>query len=395
MRKVPAHDDTFVESQILSTLELLHYCRRFEESLFVFSFKKAQHCSALLMDLRVLIAARIKQILFCPVDSELLQLFYSWSKSGDSFEIIRGNHSEFSSGDFKARISEALKSRLAVVVAYECNNESSASDAQIDAQVFKLARELKAAKVVFPTSEPGLVIDGSFKGYPSIEQVRTALSSGATMNLPAEWISCLIDEQERSEIDLVLVEARRGAIFEEFFTHAGSGTLFTKEYPNVLRAAEEGDVRDIMALLQPYVAEGSLKQVSEDEIFANIRSFKVFSVNGQIVCAAALKDYGDSCELTKLCTLPRFQARGRARALVRALVDEAKQMGKSFVFALTVHGYVGDFFERAGFVSIDREELPEEWKGGYDLSRPSKAYIFSIISIYYLVLVCPLAQIYS
>ena len=109
-----------------------------------------------------------------------------------------------------------------------------------------------------------------------------------------------------------------------------------------------------------------------------IRSFMVYSVNDQIIAAAALIEYGDAYELGKLCTLPRFQARGRARALVRALLDKARQDGKKSVFALTVQPYVGEFFERIGFKSVERESLPESWRSGYDFSRPSRAYSYSL-----------------
>jgi amino-acid N-acetyltransferase len=167
-------------------------------------------------------------------------------------------------------------------------------------------------------------------------------------------------------------------VFEEVFTHAGSGTLFTEDYPNILRPAIEGDVREIMAIMQPYVAEGALKPVTEEELLKVVRSFMVYSVNGQIVCAAALIPYGNSCELGKLCTLPRFQARGRARALVLALIDEARKQGRDAIFALTVQPYVGEFFEKLGFVQVPREELPDEWKKGYDFSRPSKGYSYKL-----------------
>jgi amino-acid N-acetyltransferase len=117
--------------------------------------------------------------------------------------------------------------------------------------------------------------------------------------------------------------------------------------------------------------------MTEEALLSVIRSFTVYSVNGQIVAAAALITYGDSCELAKLCTLPRFQARGRARALVRAILESAKESGMRSVFALTVHSYVGEFFERLGFKAVPREELPEEWRAGYDFSRDSKAYMYA------------------
>lgn len=168
------------------------------------------------------------------------------------------------------------------------------------------------------------------------------------------------------------------AIYEEVFTHAGSGTLFTREYPNILRRARESDVRDIFALMQPYFVEGSLKRVSEEELLEILPSFMVYSVNEQIVAAAALIEYGDSCELGKLCTLPRYQARGRARALVRELLKEAKKRGKRSVFALAVQPYAAEFFERLGFIATERESLPASWQAGYDFSRPSSAFEYSL-----------------
>ena len=197
-------------------------------------------------------------------------------------------------------------------------------------------------------------------------------------NLPWERIEAFVSSQERFGIDLVLVEARRGAVYEEVFTHGGSGTLFTQEYPNILRKAQESDVRDIMALMQPYITEGSLKAVSEDELLKIIRSFMVYSVNDQLVASAALIEYGGMVELAKLCTLPRFQARGRARELVKALLEEGRARGMQGVFALTINDYVGAFFERLGFSAVPRETLPQEWKDSYDFSRPSKAYLYPL-----------------
>jgi amino-acid N-acetyltransferase len=217
-----------------------------------------------------------------------------------------------------------------------------------------------------------------WKSYPTIQAIREALASKAVFNIPRETVEFFVDKLEQYGVDLVLVEARRGTVFEEIFTHAGSGTLFTREYPNILRAATESDVRDIMAIMQPYIAEGSLKQITEDDLLGTIQNYMVYSVNQQIVCAAALLDYGNACELAKLCTLPRYQARGRARALVRALLDEAELRGKSAVFALTVHDYVGEFFERLGFIAVPREQLPQQWQEGYDFSRPSKDYLYDL-----------------
>ncbi len=363
-----------IDSQLLSTLELLHYCRRFQDSLFVFSFQSAADCSDLLMDLRVVLSAKIQQVVFSPNDDELRSHLETLNRSGDQFVIFDAEVPQLTEKPFVESLRAALKVGSAPVVMLKGIAPGRAANLALDEAVVSCAVELDAKKIFFAGEGPGLVIDGVFNSYPTIQSIRDAIGRGAVFNLPVDRVRLLIDQQERHGVDIVVVEARRGAVFEEVFTHAGSGTLLTKEYPNILRQAVETDVRDIMAIMQPYIAEGSLKAMSEDELLRTIQTYMVYAVNGQIICAAALREYGDACELAKLCTLPRYQARGRARALVRALLEEAKKRGKSSVFALTVHSYVGEFFERLGFVPVQREDLPNEWKQRYDFSRPSKAY---------------------
>jgi N-acetylglutamate synthase-like GNAT family acetyltransferase len=362
---------------MLSALEFLHYCRRFQDTLFAFCFERSSHCSAVLMDLRVLIAARIRQVVFCAADARLTETLESWNRAGDTFSVLQAQAKDLLEPAFLARVRAELASGNAPLVALQDFPEAAQEREVVERGIVQCAVELGTQKIFFPGSEPGLLINGKCKSYPTADQVREALAEKAALNISPERVRFLIDQQEQYNVDIILIEARRGAIYEEVFTHGGAGTLFTCEYPNILRAATEADVRDIMALMQPYISDGSLKPMTEDDLLQIIRHFMVYSVNDQIVAAASLVDFGNSCEVAKLCTLPRFQARGRARALVRSLLEEAQKRGRESVFALTVHPYVGEFFERLGFKPAPREELPQEWKAGYDFSRPSKAYRYS------------------
>lgn len=367
-----------IDSQILSTLELLHYCRRFEDALFAFSFRDPAHCSTLLMDLRVVLASRIRQVIFSPADAELEHTFATWRTAGDKLAVVSASIDELQSVSFISGLRALLKQGDAPLVSLRNFPTESLERRAVEKAIVECSVALGASKMFFPGEVEGLTINGVFKSYPSNQDVHQAIADEAELNISPRRLQFLIDQQEQHGIDVVLVGARRGAVFEEVFTHAGSGTLFTREYPNILRQAEASDVRDIMAIMQPYVSEGFLKPVTEEELLSIIRAFTVYSVNGQIVCAAALRDFGEASELVKLCTLPRYQARGRARALVRALLDEARNRGQHYVFALTVQGYVGEFFERVGFAPVDRAELPEAWKEGYDFSRPSRAYLYRL-----------------
>lgn len=367
-----------VDSQILASLELLHYCKRFQNSLFAFVFRKPEDCAQVVMDLRVLQAAQIRQVIFAPYDQKLVEALETWNRSGDRFAIYECSLGDVGSVAFIESLSAKLNSGCSPVIAIKEMPLDRPAVTALHGDIIASIIDLGCKKVFFPGSESGLRINGHFRSYPTIAQLKEDLNGGAEFNIPPQEVAFICEQQELHGIDFVLVKARRGAIFEEVFTHAGSGTLFTAEYPNILRMAHEGDVRDIMAIMHPYIVEGALTPVAEEELLQMIRCFMVYSVNGVIVCAAALKHFGDLCELAKLCTLPRFQARGRARELVLALVNKARELGKSGIFALTVQSYVGEFFERLGFKEVSRESLPEEWLKAYDLSRPSRAFMMQL-----------------
>ena len=235
-----------------------------------------------------------------------------------------------------------------------------------------------ATKVFFPGPEAHLVIQGRKVSCPTPSQLEEALAHPDTSSYPADELGFLTHQQNTHGIEIVRVEAERGAVFREVFTHFGSGTLFTHEFPDALRQAHESDVLDILAIMRPYVRAGTLKEMTPDEVLKAINSFTLYTVNEQIVALAALLEYDDCYELAKLCTLPRYQARGRAKKLVLELIEKAQGSGKRGLFALTVSVQVGEFFESLGFQPCPRESLPEAWKREYDFSRPSVSYWFSL-----------------
>lgn len=367
-----------IDAQMLQSLEILHYCQRFADKLFAFCFEQSKFCEELLVDLRVLHAARIRQILFCAADPGLQDKLELWNRSGYKFLVLDADIATLRTAAFIGRLQQELGEGNIPFVAL--TDFPTAEKAQLEAQgaIMHCAVCLGAVKAFFPGKEPGCQLDGRLRSYPTSAELREGLEAPpGSSNLSADRLRFFLEQQELHRVDMVIVAGKKGAIFREVFTHSGSGTLLTQDYPNILRPAQETDVRDIMAMMQPYVEEGSIKAVSEDALLKSIPNFTVYAVNDQIVAAATLIDHGECYELGKLCTLPRYQARGRARDLVRALQDKTRQDGKRGVFALTVQDFVGVFFERLGFLPVERETLPEAWQAGYDFSRPSRAYWFA------------------
>lgn len=366
-----------IDAQMLQTLELLHYCQRFAEKLFAFVFERSQYCEELLVDLRVLHAARIRQVLFCATDPGLLGKLELWNRSGHKFLIMEAAVEDLRTAAFIGQLQRRLGEGSLPLVALEDFPTDEEGRLAADEAIMHCAVCLGAVKVFFPGEQPGLSLDGRLRSYPTSAELAQAGLPGQKSNLSLQRLAFLVRQQELHAVDMVIAQAKRGSIYSEVFTHSGSGTLLTREYPNILRPALETDVRDIMAIMQPYIENGSIKAVSEDALLKSIPSFTVYSVNDQIVAAAALLEHEDCYELAKLCTLPRYQARGRARDLVRALQDRTRAEGKRALFALTVQPFVGEFFERLGFRPVERESLPTSWQAGYDFSRPSKAYWFN------------------
>lgn len=368
-----------IDAQMLQTLELLHYCRRFSGKLFAFVFARSEFCEELLTDLRVLHAANIKQVLFCATDAALRGKLELWNRSGHKFLVVDATLADLRTAAFIGSLQQSLSEGSLPLVALDGFPTSESGRIETYESIMHCAVCLGAGKVFFPGDEPGVQIAGRLRSYPTSHEIQEALESGTAGNLSREALGFLVRQQQLHAVDMVIAQAKRGAIFREVFTHSGSGTLLTRDYLNILRPARETDVRDIMTIMLPYIENGSIRPVSEDKLLKSIPSFTVYSVNDQIVAAASLIEHGDCYELSKLCTLPRYQARGRARDLVRALQARTRDDGKRALFALTVQDFVGEFFERLGFVAISRDQLPESWRRGYDLERPSKAYWYDTI----------------
>ena len=174
---------------------------------------------------------------------------------------------------------------------------------------------------------------------------------------------------------MTVIEDRPGRLFREVFTHEGSGILFNNVVGEVVRQARLEDVTDIALLLRTEIGGGRILPVDDNEIERDIHRIWVYEIDGLVVGCARLKAYGDWAELAQFVTLPRYRGKGHARTLGIRLEEEAATMGIRTLFALSIYGSMGRLFTAQGFRPVDRGGLPPEWQAGYDMKRPSKAYI--------------------
>jgi len=118
------------------------------------------------------------------------------------------------------------------------------------------------------------------------------------------------------------------------------------------------NIIDIQRLLKPYVDEGIILSRDEDEIAANIRSYKMIYNNDIPVGVGALHIFSPFLgEIRSLAVDKKYQGKGIGKKLVNSLLKEAKELGLKEVLVLT---YKKEFFEKLGFKEIEKEAIPEK-----------------------------------
>ena len=126
-----------------------------------------------------------------------------------------------------------------------------------------------------------------------------------------------------------------------------------------VRHARLGDVEAMAQLINGFAQRNYMLSRTTGELYETIRDFLIIEENGQdlVGCAALHVVSAQIAELKSLAVADGTQGRGYGRELVHASLREAALLGLQRVFCLT---YQELFFERLGFVKVDRSRLPEK-----------------------------------
>ena len=138
----------------------------------------------------------------------------------------------------------------------------------------------------------------------------------------------------------------------------------TAEAAPAAERATIGDVDAIHELVNFWAARGDMLPRTKGETYENLRDFFVVRDNGGVVACGALHIvWADIAEVKSLAVREHRQGGGHGARIVRACVEEGRQLGLERLFALT---YRPGFFERLGFVQADVMELPRKvWNECY------------------------------
>lgn len=128
----------------------------------------------------------------------------------------------------------------------------------------------------------------------------------------------------------------------------------------VIRPADSGDPAPVAALLRPFAEKKIVLERNEEDIRFYLANFLIADACGEVVGCVAVRDFGNSLfEVRSLAVREDFQKHGVGAALINSAVERLqKRCPEGFrLFTLTL---VPGFFERAGFVKVQKELFPEK-----------------------------------
>jgi amino-acid N-acetyltransferase len=101
-------------------------------------------------------------------------------------------------------------------------------------------------------------------------------------------------------------------------------------------------------------------------LYEDVQDFMVAELDGVVVgCGALHVLWADLGEIRTLAVHPDHRKTGIGAALLQRLIDTARELGLTRLFALTFHT---DFFERHGFTEIEGTPVDQDT---YDALRRS------------------------
>ena len=123
--------------------------------------------------------------------------------------------------------------------------------------------------------------------------------------------------------------------------------------------ARISDVPHIHELVNSFAEKDEMLARALSEIYENLRDYFVIrnSDNRIIACVALHISWADIAEIKSLAVSEASHGGGSGSRLVKACLDEAKELGIPSVFCLT---YKPIFFEKQGFRKVDKNELPRK-----------------------------------
>jgi amino-acid N-acetyltransferase len=249
-----------------------------------------------------------------------------------------------------------------------------------DSVAVAVATHLKAVKLIFVTSQPGLVHRGQpIRQMPVGELSDLMQRDGAGFS--AEMLSRARHAVRACTTGVPRVHIIDGRLEEgllaEVFDNHGLGSLIHANTYEHIRPATKKDIQAIQLLTRQAVEADELIMRTRATIEKNIGDYFIFEIDGNPVACIALHVYPGERkgEIASLYVSAPHENQGMGRKLIQFVEDRAMAMGLTQLIALSTQAFT--FFQsKAGFVEGSPADLPAERREKYDRSgRNSKVLV--------------------
>jgi len=247
-----------------------------------------------------------------------------------------------------------------------------------DSVAVAVADALKATKLIFITTEDGIIHQGQLIRQMLVADLNERLKKN---DFAAEMISKARHAAAACNAGVQRVHIINGRVDEgllaEVFSNEGIGTLiYANEYQQIRRAMKK-DVRSILSLTKNSVATAELVKRTRTAIEKQLNDYYIFEIDKNPVACVALHTYAEhgKGELAYLYVNPSHENQGIGRKLIQFVENKARESGLNELLTLSTQAFTY-FQSKGGFVEGTPEDLPPARREKYDQSgRNSKVLV--------------------
>jgi amino-acid N-acetyltransferase len=253
-----------------------------------------------------------------------------------------------------------------------CDGEGNTYRLNSDAVAFEVAKALRAVKLIYLTTEPGIVVGGELQRHLSVEEAEDILRKHRT-ELPRPTLSKLEQAVRAAKGGVPRVHIIDGRVEEgllaEVFSNEGIGTLVHANEYQAIRRAQKKDARAVFALSRPGMESDELLRRTRAEVERQIQDYFVLEVDRNPVACAALHLYPEEgkAELAGVCVDPKYENQGFGARLMQYAEAQARAAGVSELFCLSTQAF-NYFVQKGGYRPGTPDDLPPARRERYDKS---------------------------
>jgi amino-acid N-acetyltransferase len=249
-----------------------------------------------------------------------------------------------------------------------------------DGVAVAVAEQLKAIKLIFVTTQDGLIYRGSLIPQMLVAELSKIVQQDIAGFAP-EMISKAQHAAAACMAGVPRVHVINGALDEgllgEVFSNHGIGTLIHANEYEQIRPAKKKDARAIQLLIKQGVAADELVKRTKAVIEKSVGDYFIFEIDKNPVACVALHVYPDEKkgELASLYVSSSHENQGIGRKLVQFVEGRAREMGLKELLALSTQAFT--YFQfKGGFTEGTPDDLPPARREKYDQSgRRSKVLV--------------------